>query len=298
MFRKLSSPTVKQFSVLTLSVQSDERQRRLLRWTWPAFTVALAVFLRVRRAAQPAPIMVSSASPTVPPAVNTGSLNNPVPSHIGAFPPGEGPALAAAMGDVSPTTSDPNPAAYDATLPAPALEAEPPVHAELPNVPREISAGSIATLAPSLLADQLRPDDAAAPTPPLGPESFASGDLAPADASTVVTTVAAAPLPDVPTPTDLPSGEDTDTMTSSVSDDLTIIEGIGPKLAEVLGTAGITTFRQLAATTPEHLQQLIAQAGIRIGDPTTWAEQAALAASGNLQALRALQDTLKGGRRV
>ncbi len=85
---------------------------------------------------------------------------------------------------------------------------------------------------------------------------------------------------------------------SSVSDDLTIIEGIGPKLAEVLGTAGITTFRQLAATTPEHLQQLIAQAGIRIGDPTTWAEQAALAASGNLQALRALQDTLKGGRRV
>jgi len=202
------------------------------------------------------------------------------------------------MGDISPTTFDPNPAAPDAALRLPTLEAEPPTHAELGNIASEISAAPVVNPAPPFPTDQLPPHEPALPTSPLGPEGFVTGDLVHADTPVAATPVVAVPLSDVPAPPDLPAEAASESMPSSVPDDLTIIEGIGPKLAEVLRTGGITSFRQLAATTPEQLQQIITRAGIRIGDPTTWPEQAALAASGNLQALRELQDTLKGGRRV
>jgi hypothetical protein len=37
---------------------------------------------------------------------------------------------------------------------------------------------------------------------------------------------------------------------------------------------------------------------LRLADPTTWPEQAALAAQGEWEALAQLQDELKGGRRA
>lgn len=63
-------------------------------------------------------------------------------------------------------------------------------------------------------------------------------------------------------------------------DDLTVIEGIGPKIAEVLQQAGISTFHQLSQEDPAHLRQILEDAGLRLSDPTTWPRQAALAASG------------------
>ena len=81
-------------------------------------------------------------------------------------------------------------------------------------------------------------------------------------------------------------------------DDLAIVEGIGPKIASLFQAAGITTFGQLAATDVERLRQILREAGIRIDDPTTWPEQARLAAAGEWDKLKALQDQLKGGRRV
>ncbi|HUV89177.1 MAG TPA: DUF4332 domain-containing protein [Anaerolineae bacterium] len=81
-------------------------------------------------------------------------------------------------------------------------------------------------------------------------------------------------------------------------DDLERIEGIGPKIAGLLQAAGITTFAQLAATNVGRLKQILTDAGIRIADPTTWAEQARLAAAGKWDELQALQDKLKGGRQV
>jgi predicted flap endonuclease-1-like 5' DNA nuclease len=83
-----------------------------------------------------------------------------------------------------------------------------------------------------------------------------------------------------------------------VPDDLAIVEGIGPKIASLFQAAGITTFAQLAATDVDRLRQILRGAGIRIADPTTWPEQAALAAAGEWDKLKALQDQLKGGRRV
>jgi predicted flap endonuclease-1-like 5' DNA nuclease len=81
-------------------------------------------------------------------------------------------------------------------------------------------------------------------------------------------------------------------------DDLKRIEGIGPKISSVFQAAGITTFAQLAATDADQLRRILKGAGIRIADPSTWPEQASLAAADKWDALRALQAELKGGRRV
>jgi predicted flap endonuclease-1-like 5' DNA nuclease len=86
---------------------------------------------------------------------------------------------------------------------------------------------------------------------------------------------------------------------SSVKDDLTRIEGIGPKLAQVLNERGIMTFVDLARMNPNVLKTMLAEAGSRnkMHDPTTWAEQAQLAAIGNWDALSKLQLELKKGKR-
>lgn len=81
-------------------------------------------------------------------------------------------------------------------------------------------------------------------------------------------------------------------------DDLKIVEGIGPKIEEILHAAGIKTFAQLATTEVSQLEQIVREdAGIRIAFPDTWPEQARLAAAGDWDALEKLQEELKGGRR-
>ena len=84
----------------------------------------------------------------------------------------------------------------------------------------------------------------------------------------------------------------------SKPDDLKRIEGIGPKIAGLFQTTGITTFAQLAATDVDQLKAILKEAGIRIANPSTWPEQASLAAAGKWDALKALQAELKGGRRA
>lgn len=81
-------------------------------------------------------------------------------------------------------------------------------------------------------------------------------------------------------------------------DDLTKIEGVGPKIAELLNNAGITTFAQLADAEDETVQQVLVDAGPRfnVHDATTWNEQAALARDGKWDELNELQDRLKGGK--
>jgi hypothetical protein len=81
-------------------------------------------------------------------------------------------------------------------------------------------------------------------------------------------------------------------------DDLTRIEGIGPRITGLLKDAGITTFAQVAEADASLLDRIIDEAGITMIDPSTWPEQASLAAAGEWDALQALQDELKGGRRA
>lgn len=81
-------------------------------------------------------------------------------------------------------------------------------------------------------------------------------------------------------------------------DDLTIVEGIGPKTQAVFRSAGITTLQDLASSDVEVLQEILDAAGLRLGDPGTWPEQAKLAAEGKMDALDQLQRRLKGGRAI
>ena len=81
-------------------------------------------------------------------------------------------------------------------------------------------------------------------------------------------------------------------------DDLKLVEGIGPKISSLLAAAGITTFAQLADTEVSRLVEIVRGAGITIADPTTWPDQAGLAAAGKWGELEALQGDLKGGRRA
>ena len=80
-------------------------------------------------------------------------------------------------------------------------------------------------------------------------------------------------------------------------DDLKVVEGIGPKIENILNDAGITTFQQLSQTKPERLYEILHDANLRLADPTTWPEQARLAQGDNWDMLKALQDRLQAGRR-
>lgn len=81
-------------------------------------------------------------------------------------------------------------------------------------------------------------------------------------------------------------------------DDLKLVEGIGPKIEELMHAAGITTWAELAAAPIEKLEEILDEAGprFRIHDPATWGKQAAMADAGQWEELETYQDELKGGR--
>jgi len=85
---------------------------------------------------------------------------------------------------------------------------------------------------------------------------------------------------------------------ASEVDDLEKVEGIGPKIAEVLAEAGIDTFAKLGDATPEAIREILDKAGSQFAshDPATWPQQAKLAADGKWDELKAWQDELDGGR--
>ena len=82
-------------------------------------------------------------------------------------------------------------------------------------------------------------------------------------------------------------------------DDLKKIEGIGPKTAEALVNADISTFAQLAKSDPEKIKEILTEASSNLAhlDPGTWPEQAQLAADGKWDELKKWQDELDGGKK-
>lgn len=81
-------------------------------------------------------------------------------------------------------------------------------------------------------------------------------------------------------------------------DDLTKIEGIGPKIAETLQQAGIGSFADLAAADAEKLKTTLSEAGLAAHDPATWPQQSQMAAAGEWDKLKTWQDELQGGKEV
>ncbi len=82
------------------------------------------------------------------------------------------------------------------------------------------------------------------------------------------------------------------------ADDLTKIEGIGPKINELLQEDGINTFTDLAGTAPDAIKEILAAGGSQFAthDPETWPAQSEMARDGKWDELKVWQDELDGGR--
>ncbi len=80
-------------------------------------------------------------------------------------------------------------------------------------------------------------------------------------------------------------------------DNLTKIEGVGPKLATVLAEGGLVTFADVAKADVKDIQKILDDADGNYArfNPETWPEQAQLAADGKWDELKDLQDKLDGG---
>jgi len=83
------------------------------------------------------------------------------------------------------------------------------------------------------------------------------------------------------------------------SDNLQIIEGIGPKMSEFLQGHGINSWETLAGYDEHYLKNLLKKEGnkYRIIDPTSWPAQANLANKGAWEKLITLQKSLAGGKK-
>jgi large subunit ribosomal protein L27 len=100
---------------------------------------------------------------------------------------------------------------------------------------------------------------------------------------TIVETVAAAPK---------------STGKGPKQDDLKIVEGVGPKIEQLLHEGGITTWLELSLTPVSRIQEILDAAGPRyqIHNPSTWPAQAKFAHEGRFDELKEYQDMLTGGR--
>jgi predicted flap endonuclease-1-like 5' DNA nuclease len=95
--------------------------------------------------------------------------------------------------------------------------------------------------------------------------------------------------------------EDVETKTAKAKsstdkkDDLTKIEGIGKKIAELLIADDIDSFQKLSETSTKKLKEVLNAAGNRfkIYDPSSWAKQAKLAMNSKWDELKKLQIELK-----
>jgi predicted flap endonuclease-1-like 5' DNA nuclease len=86
--------------------------------------------------------------------------------------------------------------------------------------------------------------------------------------------------------------------TAVAADDITKIEGIGAKIAELLAAENINTFALLSKATAKKLKSILDAAGskFQMHNPASWPKQAKLAAAGKWDELAKLQDELKGGK--
>ena len=75
-------------------------------------------------------------------------------------------------------------------------------------------------------------------------------------------------------------------------DDLKIIEGIGPAIERILYQSGINSYQVLADSSEDTLREIMSNAGSRfkVHDPSTWPEQAKLAANGSWDELKLYQE--------
>ncbi|MBP7273551.1 MAG: 50S ribosomal protein L27 [Saprospiraceae bacterium] len=111
---------------------------------------------------------------------------------------------------------------------------------------------------------------------------------------------AIAEKPAAPIETPAPVVEETSTPAPKgiKADDLKVIEGIGPKIEQLLKEGGFPTWESVANADAAALKEILSNAGSRFSfhDPTTWPDQARMAMNGEWDKLREFQDLLMGGK--
>ena len=127
------------------------------------------------------------------------------------------------------------------------------------------------------------------------PEAELPADVTPVDLTPTEVTPAAESTPEVNPPAEsapevtpaepvadlVPAQRTPEAAEETAPDNLTRIEGIGPKMDGALKAAGITTFAKLAASDETTIRAAISAAGMRFAPSlVTWPEQAKLLAGG------------------
>ena len=81
-------------------------------------------------------------------------------------------------------------------------------------------------------------------------------------------------------------------------DDLTIIEGIGPRIDDLLHANGVTSFAELSRLAVPEMLEILERGGphFQLANPGSWARQAALASENRWVELKRLQEELISGR--
>jgi len=81
-------------------------------------------------------------------------------------------------------------------------------------------------------------------------------------------------------------------------DDLTVVEGIGPKISGLFNNFDVKTWKDLSECTVDKCQEVLDSGGERykIHNPGTWPRQAKLAYEGKWEELKKWQDSLDGGK--
>ncbi len=123
----------------------------------------------------------------------------------------------------------------------------------------------------------------------------ANGKITPPPAVTPVAAFAAAVTPP-PAPVTPPPAPKVESV-AGAEDDLKKIEGIGPKIEELIKNGGIKTWAKLSETDPSVIQGFLDAAGARykVHKPQSWPLQAGMAARGEWDALEKWQDEHDGG---
>ncbi len=155
---------------------------------------------------------------------------------------------------------------------------------------------------PKAVKQTPKPADSASGGAPL--EAPDTGTFAESVEQTTVESFSSAPVeeaaPEEPAaPAEEPAAEaPAEEAPAAEPDDLKKIEGIGPKIAEVLNNGGITTFAQLADSSADAVKEILtnAEGNFASHDPTTWPAQAKMAAEGKWDELKKWQDELDGGK--
>jgi predicted flap endonuclease-1-like 5' DNA nuclease len=161
------------------------------------------------------------------------------------------------------------------------LSSEPPASVDLPTS-NQADAQELPTPPQAVIEELPTPPQAVAEELPIPPQAVAQDIPTPVQAVADDLTPPIQAVAEAPVPTKV--------------DDLTLIEGIGPRVASILNLQGITNFTQLASTELPTLEKMLKDNGLQFIKPASWIQQAGLAAEGKMDELKALQDRLIGGR--